>query len=68
MSATLELPQTANPGWKALKALDGKGTDRVQIKGPDTDLRFSIKGISAIICGWRPQIIPDGEVSVQLVQ
>jgi aminopeptidase len=31
------------PGMKALKALMEK-TDKVQIKGPGTDLRFSIKG------------------------
>ena len=35
--------------------------DRVQIKGPGTDLRFSIKGIGARMCeGLRN--IPDGEV------
>jgi aminopeptidase len=45
---------------KALKALMEK-TDRVEIKGPGTDLRFSIKGISAIICGG-DRNIPDGEV------
>src|SRR3712207_5025163 len=38
------------PGMKALKALMDK-TDRVEIKGPGTDLRFSIKGIGAITCG-----------------
>jgi aminopeptidase len=48
------------PGMKALKALMGK-TDRVQIKGPGTDLRFSIKGIPAVICGG-DRNIPDGEV------
>lgn len=48
------------PGMKALKALMAK-TDRVEIKGPGTDLRFSIKGISAIICGG-DRNIPDGEV------
>jgi aminopeptidase len=48
------------PGMKALKALMEK-TDRVQIKGPGTDLRFSIKGINAIICGG-DRNIPDGEV------
>src|SRR6478672_7478429 len=48
------------PGMKALKALMEK-TDRVQIKGPGTDLRFSIKGISSIICGG-DRNIPDGEV------
>lgn len=48
------------PGMKALKALMEK-TDRVEIKGPGTDLRFSIKGISAVICGG-DRNIPDGEV------
>jgi aminopeptidase len=48
------------PGMKALKALMDK-TDRVEIKGPDTDLRFSIKGINAITCGG-DRNIPDGEV------
>ncbi|CAN5600307.1 aminopeptidase [soil metagenome] len=48
------------PGMKALKKLMEK-TDKVQIKGPGTDLRFSIKGISAIICGG-DRNIPDGEV------
>ena len=48
------------PGMKALKALMEK-TDRVEIKAPGTDLRFSIKGISAIICGG-DRNIPDGEV------
>ncbi|MBA3830681.1 MAG: aminopeptidase [Chthoniobacterales bacterium] len=48
------------PGMKALKALMEK-TDKVQVKGPETDLRFSIKGISAIICGG-DRNIPDGEV------
>src|SRR5438105_1836834 len=48
------------PGMKALKALMDK-TDRVEIKGPGTDLRFSIKGIPAVICGG-DRNIPDGEV------
>jgi aminopeptidase len=48
------------PGMKALKKLMEK-TDRVKIKGPGTDLRFSIKGIPAIICGG-DRNIPDGEV------
>jgi len=48
------------PGMKALKALMEK-TNRVEIKGPATDLRFSIKGIPAIICGG-DRNIPDGEV------
>jgi aminopeptidase len=48
------------PGMKALKALMDK-TDRVEIKGPGTDLRFSIKGIGSVICGGEHNI-PDGEV------
>ena len=48
------------PGMKALKTLMQK-TDKVQVKGPGTDLRFSIKGIPAIICGG-DRNIPDGEV------
>ncbi len=48
------------PGMKALKRLMEQ-TDRVEIKGPGTDLRFSIKGIAAIICGG-DRNIPDGEV------
>ena len=48
------------PGMKALKALMDK-TDRVEIRGPGTDLRFSIKGIGSIICGG-DRNIPDGEV------
>lgn len=48
------------PGMKALKELMEK-TDRVQIKGPGTSLRFSIKGIPAVICGG-DRNIPDGEV------
>src|SRR5216684_1176097 len=48
------------PGMKALKALM-ESTNRVQIKGPGTNLRFSIKGIPAVICGG-DRNIPDGEV------
>ncbi len=48
------------PGMKALKRLMEK-TDRVQIKGPGSDLSFSINGIPAVICGG-DRNIPDGEV------
>jgi len=48
------------PGMKALKALMDR-TDRVEITGPGTDLRFSLKGIKAITCGGQYNI-PDGEV------
>lgn len=48
------------PGMKALEALMNR-TDRVHIKGPGTDLRFSIKGIGAKVCGGEHNI-PDGEV------
>lgn len=43
-----------------LKALMEK-TDKVHIKGPGTDLNFSIKGIPAIICAGHMNI-PDGEI------
>ncbi len=48
------------PGMAALKKLMEE-TDRVHIKGPGTDLRFSIKGIGAQPCGGLRNI-PDGEV------
>jgi aminopeptidase len=48
------------PGMKALNTLMAK-TDRVEIKGPGTDLKFSIKGIGASSCGG-DRNIPDGEV------
>lgn len=48
------------PGMAALQALMSK-TDRVQLKGPGTDLSFSIKGIGAVACGGIRNI-PDGEV------
>ncbi len=48
------------PGEKALKRLIDK-TETVEIKGPGTDLKFSIKGLEAIMAiGTRN--IPDGEV------
>ncbi len=48
------------PGMKALADLM-RQTDQVHIKGPGTDLRFSIKGIGAKECGGQYNI-PDGEV------
>ncbi len=48
------------PGMKALTDLMNK-TDQVHLKGPGTDLRFSIKGIGAVPCGGLRNI-PDGEV------
>jgi len=48
------------PGMKTLKRLM-EATDCVQIKGPGTDLAFSVKGIPAVICGG-DRNIPDGEV------
>ncbi|MGI9114272.1 MAG: aminopeptidase [Chthoniobacterales bacterium] len=48
------------PGMKALKKLMEK-IDRVEISGPGTDLRFSVKGIPAVVCGG-DRNIPDGEV------
>ncbi|MFV0337366.1 MAG: aminopeptidase [Chthoniobacterales bacterium] len=56
---TLDYARMA-PGMKALKTLMDK-TDRVHIKSPETDLRFSIKGIGAVACGG-DRNIPDGEV------
>ncbi|MEN8791167.1 MAG: aminopeptidase, partial [Lentimonas sp.] len=47
-------------GMQALEDLMTKA-DRVELKGPNTDLRFSIKGIKAIACGGQHNI-PDGEV------
>jgi aminopeptidase len=48
------------PGMAALKdRLDR--TDLVTIKGPDTELHFSVKGINTIVCGGTHNI-PDGEV------
>jgi len=48
------------PGMMALKELMDN-TDKVEIKGPGTDLTFSIKNIQAIVCGGTHNI-PDGEV------
>jgi aminopeptidase len=56
---TLDYARMA-PGMKALQALIER-TDRVHIKGPGTDLRFSVKGIGAVPCGGLRNI-PDGEV------
>ncbi|MFT4901423.1 MAG: aminopeptidase [Lentimonas sp.] len=47
-------------GMAALEALMSR-TDRVELKGPQTNLTFSIKGIGAVSCGGRHNI-PDGEV------
>jgi len=47
-------------GMQALEDLMSQ-TDRVELKGPKTDLRFSIKGIGAVACGGKHNI-PDGEV------
>lgn len=48
------------PGEKVLKRLLDK-TDQVHIKGPGTDLRFSIKGLEGIM-SYGLRNIPDGEV------
>lgn len=48
------------PAMNALKKLMDR-TDRVEITGPGTDLRFSIKNIPAVISGGNYNI-PDGEV------
>ena len=47
-------------GMRRLEALM-KDTDRVELKGPELDLSFSIKDIGAVACGGRHNI-PDGEV------
>lgn len=49
-----------NEAMKALEDLMNK-TDKVQLKGPGTDLTFSIKDIPAIRCAGANNI-PDGEV------
>lgn len=49
-----------NRAMDALAALMEK-TDNVKIKGPGTDLSFSIKGIPAVKCAGECNI-PDGEV------
>jgi aminopeptidase len=56
---TLDYSRMA-PGMKALAELM-EATDRVHLRGPGTDLRFSIKGIGAKQCGGLRNI-PDGEV------
>jgi aminopeptidase len=56
---TLDYARMA-PGMAALVKLMQR-TDRVEIRGPGTDLRFSIKGIGAVPCGGLRNI-PDGEV------
>ena len=48
------------PGMAALKARLDR-TDRVEIRGPGTDLRFSVKNIGTVTCGG-DRNIPDGEV------
>src|SRR6266496_559338 len=52
-------------GMRALKRLMEK-TDRVEIKGPGTDLRFSIKGIPAVICGGDRKI-PDSDPGARYI-
>ena len=48
------------PAMNALKKLMDK-TDRVEITGPGTHLKFSIKDIPSVVCGGNYNI-PDGEV------
>ncbi|QQY08230.1 MAG: aminopeptidase [Candidatus Xiphinematobacter sp.] len=48
------------PAMEALRSLMEK-TDKVSLVGPETDLRFSIKGIGAVTCSGERNI-PDGEV------
>lgn len=47
-------------GMKTLENLMN-ATDKVEIMGPGTELRFSLKGINAVACGGSHNI-PDGEV------
>jgi aminopeptidase len=47
------------PAMKALEKLMNKA-NHVHIKGPGTDLQFSLKGLKAIYCGGEHNI-PDGE-------
>lgn len=47
------------PAMKALQKLMDKTSD-VHLKGPGTDLRFSLKGLKSIYCGGGHNI-PDGE-------
>lgn len=56
---TLDYARLA-PGMAALQKLMER-TDRVEIVGPDTELRFSIKGIGVVPCGGLRNI-PDGEL------
>jgi aminopeptidase len=51
-----KMAKAMNPLEKRMKA-----ADKVQIKGPGTDLSFSIKGIGAKSCNGKLNI-PDGEV------
>ncbi len=48
------------PAMGALKKVMDKA-EHVHIKGPDTDLEFSIKGLGSKVCGGHRNI-PDGEV------
>lgn len=48
------------PAMNALKKLMDK-TDRVELIGPGTHLKFSIKDIGSVVCGGNYNI-PDGEV------
>lgn len=52
--------QKMGRAMQPLKELMDK-TENVHIKGADTDLTFSLKGIKAIVCDGRMNI-PDGEV------
>ena len=48
-------------GDERAQETDGRRPSEVEITGPGTDLRFSIKGIPAVVCGGNYNI-PDGEV------
>jgi len=51
-----KMSQAMDPLHELLEA-----TDRVEIKGPGTDLQFSIKGLPAVKCDGQRNV-PDGEV------
>ena len=56
---TLDYPKMAAAMDPLIELM--KSTDKVHIKGPGTDMTFSIKGIGAVKCAGKRNI-PDGEV------
>jgi len=55
---TLDYPRMAEAVAPLVARM--RATDRVQLRGPGTDLRFSIKGVGAVSCEGRRNL-PDGE-------